>query len=883
MLTRPMTNDFNPKDLTRDELAARVQHLEQALIYLQGQARPQESLSTANALAAEVGADWLLDTIKHLLTEHNSAGINYTFEQLGQRLKLAGCSLWLWEQRSHHLECAGAWQLPELANLQEHFWPDEVLLTHSAERAALLQGQQVSLAEPYLSSLSLGVAGIRHLTLVPVQRNHNTEAFIALHNTRPVELPVPVLKQMNLVADLLFSVYDRQRLLRTLADRDTRFQYAMEASRDGLWDWNIETGQIYFSRSYLRMLGYKYDALPGTLDTLRDYFLHPEDVEQVLTQYQAALTNQRPYMNLEFRMLHQNGNELWIYSRAKFVEPDARGRARRCVGINADITDFIRAQEELLAAKTQADMANKTKGEFLARMSHEIRTPMNAIIGLGHLLSDTALDEQQKSYLGSMNTAAESLLHIINQVLDFSKIETGKIILENSHFDLDQVFEKLSRLFEITALHKALDIVYDIKSDVPRFLRGDASRLSQIISHLITNALQYSTSSQVVVGVNTVKRNSHHVTLEFSITDFGIGMSEAQLSQLQNNLIKSTGSEPGSQVGFGLSICNHLVSLMNGRIHLSSKPGHGCKISFTARFEHSHIGAKSLHDQPHALSNLRALIVDDNTIARNIIASTAHSIRLHADTTDSAANALAKIRAADTSGKPYHLVLMDYKMPQVDGLLATRMIKTDATLTNTPLVFLISSYHQDEIFDENQDAILVDGFLNKPVSESRLFDTIHQAIDKNHPLYRLMSRDDSANEEDNVLLKNLRVLLAEDNLVNQQVARGILRKKGVDVTIVNNGREAIELLHQQSDSFDVILMDLEMPELDGIQATQQIRQGSVNAKIPIIAITAQAMRGDRDRCLAAGMDDYLTKPIVPDLLYRTLADTVRAKKAEKKI
>src|SRR5690606_13052886 len=444
------------------------------------------------------------------------------------------------------------------------------------------------------------------------------------------------------------------------------------------------------------------------------------------------------------------------------------------------------------------------------------------------------------------------------------------------------VFEKLSRLFEISALHKAIDIVYDINSDVPRFLRGDASRLSQIISHLITNALQYSTSSQVVVGVNTVKRDSHNVTLEFSITDFGIGMSEPQLSQLRNTLIKSIGSQPGSQAGYGLSICNHLVALMNGRIHLSSKPGQGSKISFTARFEHSHIGAKSLHDQPHALSNLRALVVDDNAIARNIIASTAHSIRLHADTTDSAQNALVKIRAADASGKPYHLVLMDYKMPQIDGLLATRMIKTDTSLANCPLVFLISSHHQDEIFDENQDVALVDGFLNKPVSESRLFDTIHQAIDKNHPLYRLMSHD-SANEEDNALLANLRVLLAEDNLVNQQVARGILRKKGVDVTIVNNGREAIELLHQQSDSFDIILMDLEMPELDGFQATQQIREGSVNAQIPIIAVTAQAMRGDRDRCLAAGMNDYLAKPIMPDLLYRPLADIVRTKKAEKKI
>lgn len=877
-----MTDNFDPMDLTKEELAKRVQHLEQELALLQGTVRAQEP-SPATTTERNVG--WLLDTIKHLLTEHNSASINYTLEQLSHRLELIDCSLWQWDARNRQLDLVGSWQAEDLPQLQQTPWLETLLRRDSPEFEALLDGRGLHLSSAQLGDLS-SATGVGSTRLMPVQRNHITEGFIALHARDQDTLDDAELAQINLIADLLFSVHDRQRLLRTLADRDTRFQYAMEASRDGLWDWNIETGQIYFSRSYLRMLGYRYDSLPGNIQTLHDYFLHPEDADQVLTQYRAAIDNQRPYMNLEFRMLHQNGSELWIYSRAKFVEPDDNGRARRCVGINADITDFMRSQEELLAAKTQADTANKTKSEFLARMSHEIRTPMNAIIGLGHLLHDTALNEQQQSYLGSMTTAAESLLHIINQVLDFSKIETGKIMLENAHFDLDQIFEKLSRLFEISALHKAADIVYDIKHDVPRFLRGDASRLSQVISHLISNALQYSTSNQVVVGVKTVKQNSHHVTLEFTITDFGIGMSKEQLTQLQNILLKGPANEAPEQNspnGFGLSICNHLIALMNGRIHINSKPGKGCKISFTARFEHSHIGAKSLHDQPNALSNLRALIVDDNTIARNIVASTAHSIRLHADTTDGGKQALEKIRAADASGKPYHLVLMDYKMPQVDGLQAAAMIKADTSLNNKPLVFLISSYHRDEIFNSaHADESLVDGFLNKPVSESRLFDTIHQAIDKNHPLYKLMDHETSS-EDDDRLLANLHVLLAEDNLVNQQVARGILRKKGVEVTIANNGREALELLQIRSEVFDLILMDLEMPELDGYQATQHIRQGTTCPDIPIIAITAQAMRGDRERCLAAGMNDYLTKPIMPDLLYRTLADMLRAQGMDKKV
>lgn len=875
-----MTDKLDPSTTHSNELAAKIQRLELELAQLKSEVcapnvsvdRPPSPITTNDEMS------WLLDIIQHLLTEHNSASIHYTLEQIGTRLGLDECSAWHGEL-SGHLQRFGAWHSAHLPSLQNECWAD-ALATDETQLAAFMRGDIVKLTPSQLQNTPVSANGTGNIRLIPIRRNHHTQGFIALSKHGDITLSPVVEHQVKLIADLLFSVHERQRMLHTLADRNTRFQYAMEASRDGLWDWNTETGQIYFSRSYLRMLGYTYESLPGNLDTLRDYFLHPDDAERVLTQYLAAADNKLPHINLEFRMLHRDGSERWIYARAKFVEPDAHGRPRRCVGINANITDFIRSQEELLSAKTQADIANKTKSEFLARMSHEIRTPMNAIIGLGHLLTDTTLDEQQASYLGSMTTAAESLLHIINQVLDFSKIESGKIMLENSHFDLDQVFEKISRLFEISALHKAIDIVYDINSDVPRFLRGDAPRLSHIIGHLITNALQYSASTQVVVGVTTLSQNSQHVTLEFTITDFGVGMNHEQLVQLQNSLLRNTISEASDASGFGLSICNYLVALMNGRIHIDSNSGSGCRISFTARFEHSHIGAKSLHDQPHALSNFRALVVDDNTLARNIIASTAHSIRLHAETTDSADNALKKIRLADESDKPYHLVLMDYKMPYINGLQAARLIKSDTTLHNIPLVFLISAYRQDEIVDTDNNVAFVDGFLNKPVSESRLFDTIHQAIDTNHPLYGLMSHSDADNDDDNALLLNLRVLLAEDNVVNQQVAAGILRKRGVIVTIANNGREAIDLLHQHGDAYDVILMDLEMPELDGYHATQQIRTGIICSRIPIIAVTAQAMRGDRERCLAAGMDAYLTKPIMPNVLYRTLADTRRAQTAD---
>lgn len=858
-----MAYDRDPQDHSREELEATIQRLQQELDFLRGQARAQQR-------EHESARAWLIETIRQLLTEHSNSSITYTLEQLGQVFALCACTLWR-RDRQQQVEICAEWHSGNLHT--DSRWLN-ALLTEGVGHLIALQHGQPQILPDALTPATLSDLGIRHNLLVPIQRNHRLEGFLVLHSMQPRTWPEQYLEQIHVLADVLYSVQDRQHLLRTLADRDIRFQYAMEASRDGLWDWNITTGQIYFSRSYLRMLGYRNDELPPTLDTLRDHFLHPDDAEKVIAQYMAAIENQRPNLNLEFRMLHQDGSVLWIYSRAKFVEPDESGRARRCVGINANVTEFINAREELLAAKTQADTANKTKSEFLARMSHEIRTPLNAIIGLGHLLGETALNDQQQSYLNSVSTAAESLLQIVNQVLDFSKIESGKIMLENAHFDLSQVFEKISRLFEISALHRTVDIVYDIHSDVPRFLRGDASRLSQIISHLITNALQYSTTNQVVVGVTRVKSNTKYVTLEFTITDFGVGMSPEQVEQLQAILLKG-GPDLRGNDGVGLSICNHLVSLMDGRIQIRSKEGQGCKISFTARFENSHIGARSVHEQPHSLNKLRTLVVDDNTIARNIIASTAHSLQMHTDLTDSAANALEKIRAADAAGKPYHLVLMDYKMPLINGLQATAMIKQDTTLRNVPVVLLISSYHRDEIFKDNDNAMLVDGFLAKPVSESRLFDSISQVITQDHPLHKLMSPDSDESVDDDEYLCNLRVLLVEDNLVNQQVARGILKKKNVQVQVANNGREAVELFAREGHRFDMILMDLEMPEMDGYEATSAIRQGQVNPVVPIVAITAQAMRGDRERCLAAGMDGYLSKPIKPDMLYRTLSDMVR--------
>jgi two-component system, sensor histidine kinase and response regulator len=746
-------------------------------------------------------------------------------------------------------------------------------------RKSLHSGQS---EEALAARIQLLEEELAQLKQSPAEQSHTKQAqhpALVATDTESLSAATPAASNIESLTQL---VQHQQAQLNLLVARDTRHRYAMEASSDGLWDWDLQTNRIYFSRSYLRMLGYDYDELPGNLETLRDYFVHPGDLNAMLSEYQTAIDNNRDSLQLQLRMLHRDGREIWVLSKAKFFEPASKGHPTRCVGVNTDISDFMEAREELISAHAQADLASKTKSEFLARISHEIRTPMNAIIGIGYLLNDTPLDEQQKSYLSSINSAADSLLQIINQLLDFSKIEAGRVILEYAHFDLDQLFEKMSRLFEISALHRSVNIVYDIKPDVPRFLRGDASRLSQILGHLISNAFQYSGTNQVIVTVARSLQNHKQVMLEFSVEDKGLGMTDEKLAYIKDRLVFNKNTQEQEKNSYGLGICSHLVHLMQGEFKIESQLNKGCKVTFSALFEHSHLGEKNLISHPRDLNNIRALIVDDNTIARTIIASTARSIHLQVDEIDNPISAIERIRQADNLGQPYHFVLLDYRMPNMNGLQLTGLIKSDRTLNHKPYVFLISAYHRDEISGAVPNAILVDEFLSKPVSESRLFDAISQAIGR-EKLLQDISPEVINIDENLELLENSHVLIAEDNIVNQQVIRGILKKKKITCTLAENGIEALQLLEANNENFDAILMDLEMPEMDGIEATRRIRAGQLRTNnqqqdIPIIAVTAQAMRGDRERCLAAGMNGYLSKPVNPELLYTTLADILRKKK-----
>jgi len=888
-----MTDGCDPNPQNKEALEQRIQQLEEEVRILEERLRHSKAntIGTRTPEGGLIKNSWLIPFGQYLLIESDKANINDALEKLGRLFGVIDCSLWRMAAAPVTPEtmsisawhCLGRWQPKSVSELHEGDWLAGIWQRDSQVAESLNKGRPVALlaADPDVADAAalLRKANIFSSLLVPVLRYNLLEGFVVLHRDDPRGWYTRDLDRLMFIATALFNLYDRQQLLIKLSDRDTRFNYAIEASSDGLWDWNIPSGKIYFSRSYLRMLGYYYEDLPGNLTTLQDYFLYSEDAEKVMSRLHTAMADGETYVNLQFRMQHQNGKVIWVQSKMKFCEHDASGKPTRCVGINNNINDFILAREDLLAAKTQADMANKTKSEFLARMSHEIRTPMNAVIGLGYLLKDTHLDEQQKSYLGSLNSASDSLLHIINEVLDFSKIDSGKIILEHSHFDLDQLFEKISRLFEISASSKTVRIIYDIKAEVPRFLRGDVARLSQIFDQLITNALQFSGTSEVIVAVKLRTANVKFVELEFSVTDFGIGMNVDRLARINESLKNHITISDAGHLRFGLGICDNLVRLMNGKMHIDSAPDKGCKVTFNARFDHSHLGSRLLGKHSRELKNIRALIVDDNSVARTIMTSTAKSIGLSVENVETAEQALALLADTNTSENPFHFVLMDYRMPTMDGVEAAATIKHKQNFNYVPHVILVSAYHRDEISTADNLTLNVDEFLSKPVSEARLLETISNIISTDMHLQSISALNTETSEQD-AFLQQKHVLVAEDNLVNQQVVRGVLKKKSMLVTVVNNGREAVDAINSKQHIFDLVLMDLEMPEMDGIAATHEIRVSGCAAHIPIIALTAQAMRGDRERCIAAGMNAYLSKPINPELLYKTIAEQLKTQSLE---
>ncbi|MCC7166158.1 MAG: PAS domain S-box protein [Rhodospirillales bacterium] len=583
----------------------------------------------------------------------------------------------------------------------------------------------------------------------------------------------------------------------------------------------------------------------------------------------AALARGETHQRVQ-ELQRLDGSRFWCRLSGSAV--DASDLGRGTVWMLEDVSEERAAAEALRQAKEMAESAAKTKADFLANMSHEIRTPMNAVIGLAHLCLKTELNPKQRDYVAKIHNAGTSLLGIINDILDFSKIEAGKLDIEDTRFALDDVTANVTTLVSQKVNDKGLELLFDIAPEVPAALVGDPLRLGQILINLLNNAVKFTERGEIKLTGEVLEKAGEKVKLRFAVHDTGIGMTKEQagrLFQAFSQADSSTTRKYGG-TGLGLAISKRLVEMMGGTIWVESEPGRGSSFLFTAWFGIAEGGKRKV--VPEILQRLRALVVDDNASAREVMEDLLKPMCAVVDQAASGEEAIGAVRQHDRD-RPYDIVFMDWRMPGLDGIEAAARIKAEAGLTKQPHIVIVTAFGREEVRRE-AEAAHVDGFLVKPVSQSMIVDSLVEIF---APESRLEAGAQAA-DQPSYDLGGLRVLLAEDNEINQQIAVELMEGVGVAVTIANNGREAVEKVLGGGDPppFDLVFMDLQMPEMDGYQATARLRAEKRLDGLPIVAMTAHAMMEERQRCLNAGMQGHLTKPIDPEVLYQTLARYHRA-------
>ncbi|MGA8480414.1 MAG: response regulator [Chthoniobacterales bacterium] len=658
-----------------------------------------------------------------------------------------------------------------------------------------------------------------------------------------------------------------------LTASEERFRQLSATAPIGIYQSDGRGRWVYVNHCWTEISGLSFEQSlgEGWVDAL-----HPDDRENVLRQWRIGAQFGSDFDH-EYRVITPDQELRWVRARAKAMHT-APSELVGYVGTAEDITERKHAETKLARARDAAVESAQLKSEFLANMSHEIRTPMNAVIGMTDLLLDTELTPEQREFARTVSGSAESLLTILNDILDFSKIEAGKLSLVEEDFDLRQIIEDTLELLAKTAQAKGLEVAGLLPPNTPTRLRGDAGRIRQVLTNLIGNAIKFTERGEVALQVSEECRDPHHVTLRFQVLDTGIGIApeiQTRLFQAFTQAEESTTRKYGG-TGLGLAICKRLVEMMEGEIGVVSQPNRGSLFWFTVRLKHSVAPISLKQRRMDSLTKMKVLVVDDNATNGRVLHYQLAALDMRDDYAPSGEKALHMLRTAIASGDPYRLAILDMQMPGMDGLGLARAMQSDPILLSTRKIMLTSlGFRLDPRL--MQDAGISE-CLFKPVKEARLFDSLIRIFGEapGLPFARPSSKEPTVPALSvSPVYGPLRILLAEDNPVNQKVVLFQLGKLGYDADIVANGVEVLSALERTH--YDVIFMDCHMPKMEGYETSRRIREresaynGQAKPQTHIVALTANAMEGDREKCIAAGMDDYLSKPTRIDDLAAALA------------
>jgi|GEM_PF-1049517 len=640
---------------------------------------------------------------------------------------------------------------------------------------------------------------------------------------------------------------------RKLEEHEERLRMSLECSEQGIWDWDIESGRVVFDRTWHHILGYEEGELEYTLDTWATTIADPDDMARAFEAVRAHHAKETNFYEVDYRAKRKDGSVVWILARGRVVEWDG-DTPLRMMGTVQDIDEIKLNEQELRTARDLAEEAARAKSEFLANMSHEIRTPMNGVMGMTELLLETELKPDQRELADTIQSSANALLNIINDILDYSKIEAGKLELEESAFDLNICAQQVLAVISPIANRKNLAMALELAPSAPRWVIGDAGRMRQVLLNLVGNAVKFTEQGHVKLLI-AGRAEGSRALLDFTIEDTGIGIEVEQFNKLFEKFAQADSSTTRRYggTGLGLAISQQLLQLMHSQIRVESTPGEGSRFSFSLDLPIAK--ATLVSEEHHDLIGKRVLLVDDNSINLRVMSEQIRSLGMSAIAAGNAEQALEEMRRHQKRGEHIDLAILDYQMPEISGVSLAKRIKEEAMLGDLPMMLLSSA----EIpMPDREWRELFHFVVHKPVKTSELMEAIRSVLQK-HSQSKPKPKAAAAIAPQNAASK-LHVLLAEDNPVNQKFGLRMLEALGCNVVVAQNGKQA--LAAASSSHFDAIFMDCQMPEMDGYEATGLIRNLPAPLNdVPIIAMTANAMKGDREHCIAAGMDGYLSKPV----------------------